>query len=48
MDAKTYRQFLDAVDIVCLYCHYGNDETCGGCPVRKTCDNKIEREYEEG
>ncbi len=47
MDAKTYKEFLDAVDMVCLYCHYGNDETCGNCPVRKTCDNEIEREHGE-
>lgn len=45
MDAKTYKQFLDAVDTVCLYCHYYND--CEDCPVRKTCGNEIGKEHKE-
>ena len=32
------KEFLDAVDTVCINCHYGNDEVCETCPVRKTCD----------
>lgn len=47
MDAKTYKEFLDAVDIVCINCHYLSEETCESCPVRKTCDNEIEREHKE-
>ena len=31
-------EFLDAVDIVCAECHYGADEVCKDCPVRKTTD----------
>ena len=45
MDAKTYKEYLNAVDTVCLYCHYGNDEACESCPVRKTCDNMGEKHY---
>lgn len=47
MDAKTYKEFLDAVDTVCINCHYLSEETCESCPVRKTCDNEIEREHRE-
>ena len=32
--------FFDAVDVVCLDCHYLSEETCATCPVRKTCDEK--------
>ena len=32
------KEFLEAVDTVCINCHYGNDEVCETCPVRKTCD----------
>lgn len=47
MDAKTYKEFLHAVDTVCLHCHYGNDEACMDCPVRKTCDNEKKKEHKE-
>lgn len=47
MDARTYKEFLNAVDMVCLYCQYGNEETCEDCPVRKTCDNEIKKEHKE-
>ena len=36
--AKGRKEFLEAVDTVCINCHYGNDEVCETCPVRKTCD----------
>ena len=32
------KEYLDAVDMVCINCHYGSDEVCETCPVRKTCD----------
>ena len=32
------KKFLDAVDVVCLDCHYLSEETCETCPVRKTVD----------
>lgn len=35
---KGRKEYLDAVDTVCVNCHYGNDEVCETCPVRKTCD----------
>ena len=35
---KGRQEFLDAVDTVCINCHYGSDEVCETCPVRKTCD----------
>jgi len=47
MDAKTYKDFLSAVDTVCINCHYLGEETCAGCPVRKTCDNEIGKEHKE-
>lgn len=34
------KEFLDAVDTVCINCHYGSDEVCETCPVRKTVDEK--------
>lgn len=39
MENKTM-DFLDAVDIVCIECHYLNEETCATCPVRKTVEEK--------
>jgi hypothetical protein len=36
--AKVRQEFLDAVDTVCINCHYGSDEFCETYPVRKTCD----------
>lgn len=36
--AKGRKEFLEAVDTVCINCHYGNDDVCETCPVRKTCD----------
>lgn len=41
---KGRREYLDAVDTVCVNCHYGNDEVCETCPVRKTCDELPEVE----
>jgi len=35
---KGRKEYLDAVDTVCVNCNYGNDEVCDTCPVRKTCD----------
>ena len=32
------KEFLDAVDVVCLDCYYLSEETCETCPVRKTVD----------
>lgn len=32
------RKFFDAVDMVCINCHYCREEVCENCPVRKTCD----------
>ena len=36
--------FFDAVDTVCLDCHYLSEETCVNCPVRKTVDEKNAKE----
>ena len=47
MDAKIYKEFLSAVDTVCINCHYLGEETCAGCPVRRTCDNELGKEHEE-
>ncbi len=44
MNTKKYNEFLDAVDVVCDRCSYGNEETCEGCPVRKTCDELAENQ----
>lgn len=35
---KGRKEFLDAVDTVCINCHYCKEEVCDTCPVRKTCD----------
>ena len=32
------KAFLEAVDTVCINCHYCREEVCETCPVRKTCD----------
>ncbi len=37
--SKANREFLDAVDIVCMNCGEGTDEICVNCPVRHTVDN---------
>lgn len=34
-NSVTTPTFLEAVDIVCMECAYG-EETCDSCPVRKT------------
>lgn len=34
------KKYLDAVDVVCLECHYLSEETCETCPVRKTVTEK--------
>lgn len=31
--------FLEAVDIVCLECHFLSEENCSKCFVRKCCEN---------
>lgn len=36
--------YLEAVDIVCMECHYLNEETCSECPVRKTADENSRME----
>lgn len=41
---KGRREFLDAVDMVCINCHYCIEETCETCPVRKTVDELAEIE----
>lgn len=37
-------KFFEAVDIVCMDCHFASEETCKDCPVRKTCDAMNEKE----
>ena len=32
------KEFLEAVDKVCINCHYCREEVCETCPVRKTVD----------
>lgn len=32
------KEFLDAVNTVCINCHYCREEVCKTCPVRKTVD----------
>ena len=39
MNIDNFREYLDAVDVVCINCHYLSEETCENCPVRKTCDD---------
>ena len=36
---ENIRKYLDAVDVVCVNCHYLDEKTCEKCPVRKTCDD---------
>ena len=36
--------YIEAVDKVCLECHYLNEETCSKCPVRKTVQEMEEEE----
>ena len=33
------KEFFNAVDIVCLNCHYTDENDCEKCLVRKTCDD---------
>lgn len=40
------REFFDAVDIVCMECIEASEEKCSNCPVRKTCDSKLDAEEE--
>lgn len=40
-------KFFDAVDVVCMECHFLSEETCSNCPVRKTCDNMNAMEEKE-
>ena len=40
-------KLLEAVDIVCGNCPYGNDEECQNCNVRKMCDSLLKNETEE-
>ena len=37
--------FLKAVDIVCMKCHYLSKKTCANCPVRKTCNEQEKNNY---
>ena len=39
MKIENIRKYFDAVDDVCINCHYLSEETCESCPVRKTCDD---------
>lgn len=39
---KGRKEFLEAVDTVCINCHYCREEVCETCPVRKTCDELSE------
>lgn len=32
------KEYLEAVDRVCLDCAFGDDDTCMACPVRRTMD----------
>lgn len=36
--------YIEAVDIVCLECHYLEEDTCDKCPVRKTVEEKNKEE----
>lgn len=38
MDNKEYKNFLNAVDVVCINCVKLSEENCKKCPVRITCD----------
>ena len=38
MKQKEREAFLKAVDTVCINCICMSEETCNGCPVRKTVD----------
>ena len=33
------KEFFSAVDIVCINCHYTDENDCEKCLVRKTCDD---------
>ena len=35
-------KFLESADYVCGYCIESNDETCQGCPVRKSVDYYVQ------
>jgi hypothetical protein len=39
MKQNEYKQFLNAVDIVCINCLKLSEENCEKCPVRFTCDH---------
>lgn len=43
---KGRKEFLDAVDTVCINCHYCREEVCETCPVRKTVDELPEAQSE--
>ena len=43
MTKEQYKEYLKAVDIVCMDCWYGNPLVCDKCPVRKTCDKLAEK-----
>ena len=36
---ENIKKYFDAVDVVCINCHYLSEGTCENCPVRKTCDD---------
>ena len=46
MNKLKCKQFLEAVDIVCINCIKLNEETCEHCPVRITAD-VLRKKYEE-
>ena len=35
---ESQKQFLKAVDVVCMDCAFLSEEMCETCPVRKTVD----------
>ena len=44
---KSQRDFLDAVDIVCINCLKNSEENCEKCPVRYTCDKLMDIKKDE-
>ena len=48
MNNFKYKNFLEAVDIVCGECLKLSEETCEKCPVRFTCDELSKKMAEQG
>ena len=42
MNTSEMKKFIDAVDTVCINCHYCEEKFCESCPVRKTVDELYE------